>query len=694
MTRRLDRRRLDHRRLGAAALVALCLVQACLLQLATPGATAAAGSTTSGLTLAGNATYDVLPDQGKVAVRVALSATNTLKDTKTKKYFFRVGYVTVLPNTANYKLTGGSGKPKVTVSSKTATYVNLKLDFGANLPAGKSTALTLTYDIKDPGGAADRPIRISTSLVSFAAWAVTGPGTTGQTVTVRFPSGYDVLVRRGPLSGPTPDGSGHDVWTSGPLAKPLDFVADFSADRPTDYTSTQRTVQLADGTATVTMQAWPDDPAWEQRVGSIVERALPVLEREIGLPWPSDQPLQVREALVRSTGGYAGIYDPSEHRVDIAYAASDAVVIHELAHAWFNGGLVADRWIAEGFASHYAELTAKELGIDPVPVTAPDPGAPPTPLNAWGPASPDATGTEAWGYAASLQVADAIAARAGEDKLRQVWQQVQRGTGAYWPTPSAPEPGLGVPDWRGLLDLLEDTTKVSFADLWRQWVARPQDLQALTDRAAALDAYAHTLATAGDWQLPSSIRTALRAWRFDVARDILADTDAVLAQRAHLDDTARAAGVTLPGTLRTMFETAPGPEQAAAEATAEQTVVDAITAAQGARPGPVGVAEESIINVGLLFQHPDTDLADAVSALAAGHLNDAYANATAAEDAWRNAADNGRSRILSVILLAIATFILISLVRRGLMSPRRGVSTLAAHPAGTADDEGGAATKA
>ena len=670
-------------------------------------ASVSAAAALPGLTLVGDTTYDVQPEQGRVQVTVVLKATNNLVDTKTKKYYFRVGYLTVLPNTEHFKLTTSAGKPKVTISSSTDTYTNLKLDFGTNLASGKSMTLTLTYDIKDPGGAPDRAVRISTSLISFGAWAVAAPGSTGGSVTVRFPTGYDVLVRRGPLQGPTQDSTGHDVWTSGVLAAPLDFVADLSADRPTDYAETQRTVQLQHGSATLTLQAWPDDAAWEARIGSLVERALPVLEREIGLAWPSDQPLQVREALIRSTGGYAGIYDPSEHRIDVAYAAPDAVVIHELAHAWFNGGLVADRWIAEGFASHYADLAARELGIEPVPVAPPDDSATPQPLNDWGAPTPDASGSEAWGYTTSLQLADAIAARAGEDTMRTVWARAASGVAAYLPTNGGgPEPASGPPDWRGFLDLIEEASGQDFTDLWRQWVARPQDLDVLADRAATRGFYLRSVALAGDWQLPASIRAAMRAWRFDIAREQLTAADAVQAQRAELETSAAAAGATLPGTLRGAFEGDAGLAAAAAEASAEQAVVDEIAAARAAKPTEQGAGERAIIEVGLLFQDPDARLSAAVSALEAGNLQPAYQNAVRAEDAWKNAADAGRSRILSVILLAIATVLLIGLVRRGLLPPppgvtvpgaragRKGGGTLAGHPAGTADDEGGAATQA
>jgi len=673
------------RRRSARRGFVVALALAVLLSALVPaGIAAAATPATPGLTIVGDATYDVLPAEGRVAVTVVLTATNNLKDTKTKRFLFRVGYVTVLPNTANFALTAEAGKPKVSVSSSTDAYVNLKLDLGANLGAGKSTTVTLTYDILDPGGAPDRPVRISSSLVSFSAWAVAAPSSTGGSVTVRFPAGYDVAVRRGPLDGPTTDALGSSVWTSGILDAPLDFVADFSADRPSDYVETQRTVALAAGPASVVLQAWPDDPAWETRVAGIVDRALPVLERLIGLPWPDGQPLQVRETLVRSTGGYAGIYDPAERRIDIGYAAPDAVVIHELAHAWFNGALVSDRWIAEGFASYYADEAARTLGIDPVPVTPADESAPPFPLNAWGVATPDATDAEAWGYAASLQLAAAIARRAGPTSLQEVWWKAAHGVGAYQPGPGSEEPAGAAPDWRGLLDLLEDATGGNFIDLWRTWVARPTDLDVLADRAVTRGFYDRSVALAGDWTLPPSTRAAMRAWRFDLARQQLLAADAVQVQRAELEASAAAVGATLPATLRDTFEGDAGLGAAAAEASAEQVVVDAIADARAAKPTEHGVGERFIIDVGLLFDDPDASVEAALTAFEAGDLQAAYADAIGAAASWRSAADAGRSRILSVILLALATILFLGMVRRAIARPRvqharRG--TLARHPA-------------
>ncbi|HEY8238471.1 MAG TPA: hypothetical protein VIF63_03465, partial [Candidatus Limnocylindrales bacterium] len=526
------------------------------------------------LTIVGAATYDVLPEEGRVAVTVQLTAKNHLKNTATKQFFFRSGFVTVLPGTSNFRLTGGSATPKVTVSSKTETYTNLKIDFGANLGAGKSTKLTLTFDVLDPGGAPDRALRISHSLVAFVAWAVATPETPGASVDVRLPVGYGVTVRRGPLDGPTAADATHEVWSSGTLAKPLDYVAEIAADRPTEFAESSLDVAMSGGPATVVVRSWPDDPNWRDRVSSLVERALPLLERDIGLDWPVDGPLAVHEALVRNTGGYAGIFDPAEGRIDIAYAASDGVVLHELAHAWFNGRLVADRWAAEAFASYYAGLAAVELGIDPAAPTLPDAPSPAAiPLNAWRPSGIEDPETEAWAYAASLQLAKLIAERAGPAAQHAVWADAALGIGAYQPESSSgalggAEPAAGPPDWRGLLDLFEAKADVDLGDLWRTWVARPEDGQMLADRAIARGFYARSVALAGEWQLPPAIRQAMRAWRFDVAQELILAADAVQVQRRRLETAAAAAEATLPDRLRTAFEGTGGVAAAAAEASA------------------------------------------------------------------------------------------------------------------------------
>ena len=63
------------------------------------------------------------------------------------------------------------------------------------------------------------------------------------------------------------------------------------------------------------------------------------------------RPFVVAEAVSQTGSAYAGRYDPEDATVEIAYYADSLVTLHETAHAWFDGSLLADRWANEGFAS-------------------------------------------------------------------------------------------------------------------------------------------------------------------------------------------------------------------------------------------------------------------------------------------------------------------------------------------------------
>lgn len=633
--------------------------------LAAPAPVAAA---TPDLTMVTAATYDVLPDEGRVAVSVAVRATNHLKDTVTKQYFFKSGYLAVVPGASNVKLSGGPGTPTVSVASRQATYTLLRLNFGENLAAGATTELTLTFDIKDPGGAPDRVVRITPSIVTFFMWAFATAETGGSSVTVRVPAGYDTSITRGPLTGPDTDASGNQVWTSGKIASPLDFIADVTAAKPGAYVEGSRSALVGDRVAVVVLRSWPDDEDWRVRMADLFLAGLPVLGEEIGVPWPLDGPLTVQEAIIAG-GGYAGLYDPATHRIDVAYSALPGVILHEAAHAWFNGHLVADRWEAEAFASYYAEQSGKAMDLA---ITSPELTdelrAAAIPLNAWGAIGTESATTEGYAYAASLALARLIAERAGPDGLREVWKRAAAGTGAYQPVGGSMEE-LGHPaDWRALLDLFEEVTGASFEDLWRAWVTRPEDLPSLDARTAARTAYTEAVAEAGPWLLPRSIRDAMRAWQFDVAQQGISDARGVLRQRAALQREATQAGLILPATLEAAFEGTGGLAAAAAEASAELAAVGALENAQGTQPADPNLLQK----VGLLgAPDPALRLADGKRAFAAGDLDAALAAATEAQAAWTGAEESGRGRLISVALLVLSLLLLLGLLVQGGRRARR-----------------------
>ncbi len=441
--------------------------------------------------------------------------------------------------------------------------------------------------------------------MSFPVWAYATDATPGSTVSVTFPTGYDVKVEAGEIPEPTVDDTGRTIFKTGKLEAPLAFFAYLVADRPGQYTSAAITTRVLDVPVGVTIRSWPDDKPWAKRVSGLVEDALPALGTAIGVPWPHPEPLTIQEAVSRSTGGYAGLFDPAAGLVEIAYYANDFVVLHEAAHGWFNGSLLADRWANEAFASYYAEQAAIALDIKARGMDLSEelePGR--IPLNAWGPVGSDTDASEDYAYAASLALAEAIAERASPDGLRAVWADAAARLGAYQPPGGFDEFVEAPPDWRGLLDLLEEHTHATYDDLWREWVARPGDAALLDQRTEARARYDALITKVDGWRVPRPIREALRAWQFDTATGLIDTAETVLAQRAEVEAAAADTDLILPATLQLSFEDEDGFDDATAEAVAELDVIGRYAEAVALRPP----ASTPIMALGLWGETPDVDL--------------------------------------------------------------------------------------
>lgn len=651
--------------LGPALALALGL-------LAAPATAPTVRAAAPDLTIVSDATYTVQPEQHRVRVNLTLVLTNHLKDTVTKRYFFDRAFLAVLPDTSGFKLSwDGKGTPEVHVSKKTADYTLLRLDLGQRLFSGKSATYKLRFDLVDPGGEPTRDVRIGETLASFPVWAFATDDTPGGSVKVVFPAGFDVNVEGGEIPEPATAPDGRVVFQSGELAKPLDFFAYLVADRPGAYAERDLRVTVRGASVDVTVRAWPDDTAWLERVSGLVQRALPVLADEIGMDWPLDGPLIVQEAASRSTGGYAGLFDPEQRRVEVAYYAEDDVVVHELAHAWFNGSLLADRWANEGFASAYAAQAINTLGLPYTPDTmTPEIAAARIPLNAWGPIGREATATEDYAYLESLDVAQNAVVRAGKGVMPQVWAEAKARIGAYQPPDGQalePEKVDGPPDWRGLLDLIEAHSNYPAEQVWRQDVVRDSDLSLLDARHAARVQYAAVLDFARDWRLPKPIRDAMRAWQFDTATTLLTEAREVLEQRTNVENTARAAGLTLPPTLKQAFELPDGFVAANQEAAAELHAISSYATAAATRPAEPDVLQ----TMGMWGTTPEADLARSHDLFAAGDLAASTDAAGAAASVWLSGESVGRGRLVSIGALVLAALLGIALFVGWLRARRR-----------------------
>jgi hypothetical protein len=656
--------------------------------LVAPAAAPTVRAAAPDLTIVSDARYDVQPDQRRVRVSLDLLLTNHLKDTVTRRYYFDRAFLAVLPDSSAFKFSWeGKGTPEVHVSKRTADYTLLRLDLGQRLFSGKSARYKLRFDLVDPGGAPTRDVRVGDSLASFPVWAFATDGTPGSSVKVVFPAGFAADVQAGSIPEPVIDATGRTIYQTGKLDKPLSFFAYLIADRPGAYSERTVSLRVGGSPVTLTIRSWPDDEAWSTRVGDLVERALPVLAERIGLPWPRVGDLVVQEAVSRSTGGYAGLFDPGEGLVEVAYYADDIVVLHESAHAWFNGALLGDRWANEAFASYYGLEIAPEIKVKAnASVLTPALEAARIPLNDWGAIGRETSAIEDYAYAATLTLAKALAERAGPGGLRAVWADAAGRVGAYQPpnvdgaAPEAPETVDGPPDWRGLLDLLDEHGSASFDDLWRTWVARPTDLPLLDARLAARPRYDVVVAAAGDWRLPRPIRDAMRAWRFDMATALLADATRILDQRAAIEAAAARSELTPPDTLRTTFENPDGFASAAQEAVAELEAIQRYDAAAATRPA----APDLLQTLGLWGATPDAELDQSQTLFATGDLSGSAASAAMAAAIWSGAEDLGRGRLVSIVALTLAALLAIALIVASLRGRRRRHATLAATP----DDRG------
>ena len=158
-----------------------------------------------------------------------------------------------------------------------------------------------------------------------------------------------------------------------------------------------------------------------------------------------------------------------------------------------------------------------------------------------------------------------------------------------------------------MLDLIESEGGVDATDLWRTWVARPEDAVLLDARARLRFQDTALIGKANGWVLPAGIETALAAWRFDEAEAAMATARDILDARDELAVAAAVAGLRPSANLRTAFETG-DPEMAAAEAAVERAIVDQIVAAD---VSGATAASSWLVRIGLLGQDPLGELAAA-----------------------------------------------------------------------------------
>lgn len=643
-----------------AGLTLLALLAASLLL--TPPARA---SHDGGLVVIADTRYQALPDQGRVHVTIDAVATSFEPDTNEGRVFFPGTRFVVPGGATNLAAFSGGVAIPARVTGGSDIFKTVQVDFSRRVFFGESYPYTVTFDLLDAGGEADRDVRIGRSLVAFPVWAFGTAEEPGGSVRVEVPPGYQATVQGTPMERQT--GRGGTVLSAQP-DDPFGFFAYVSADLPGAFEDRDLRVRLQEERARIVIRAWDDDPDWSKRTADLLSDGLPKLEELIGVPYPHAGSLRVEEAAISRLGEYAGIYDPNAALIRVRYDADAFVTLHEAAHLWFNDRLLSDRWIGEAWAEFYSIRAGERIGADGFrwDLTR-ELLRSKIPLNDWGAVGRVDLAVEDFAYAASYEVANLIADRASMDELRVVWRAAFSREPSYLAEDGADEDqraSLGLAGWQRLLDLLEERTGESFGDIWAKWIVNEEQQRQLAARASARSLHRDVQGEAGDWQLPAVIRVELGDWAFSDARDSLSLARQVLRERNRILVTAGSLGMTPSDRLRRAFEEGENLDEALDLADVEQQALAGIADATDRLD-----SDESPLEViGLLFTEPAGALEEARGHYEAGRLGEARRSASLAIAEREAAVDSGRSRVT----LAAAGLLALDGLALSIASARQG----------------------
>ncbi|HSM02887.1 MAG TPA: hypothetical protein VK960_10685 [Acidimicrobiia bacterium] len=651
--------------LGPLARILLVLALAVPVVSLGPGEARAEGD----LEVAAKVTYTVEAESGVLRVAIEYTLTNlkpstTSGNVTTRYYYDR--YALVIPDEATDLIaTGQSGSLRVT--DEVAELEDGSEGRVATIHMGSifyRQSRTFTFSFGIPGGEprSAAGVRVNPAYTAFWAGAFGDPDKSQ--VEIRLPAGFEVSTY-GDFVERT-DTDAEIILSEDDIADPYEWGVFVTGRRDDALDAT--TVDL--GGLEIEVKAWPGDTLWSDRVADVAARGMPELQSMVGLEYHVDQ-LAFLETLDPALVGYAGWYLVGEHRIEMSEHLDDHVILHELAHLWFNEDLFIDRWINEGLADTFAAEAV--IAIDGesddaysralIPVTSLSIAVP---LNDWDlPASSDADDDEIrrredYGYNASFFVVRALFEEIGPEGLSVVLKTASADEIAYQGngTPESVDP---LDSWRRLLDILQEVAGSDEAEeLFRTYVVAERDFDRLDDRAEARDAYHAHRAAAGGWDTPLALREPLAEWEFDDALAAIDAASAVLELSSRLQALAAGLGLDAPDSVELAYEAATdlgGLDDASALAGLQLEALELVSEARAAVDGQRGFFDR----IGLIGQNPELEWSEAAEAFEAEDLEGARVEAREAIDMLANAAGVGRRRVL----FAGAGFVGFALVTTG-----------------------------
>jgi len=605
---------------------------------------APAAADEDGLRYETHALYELDRPAHVVHVAVDIALTNEQPDEVTgnfiREFYLPDTVVPVLTEATNFAATRDDGTPlDVSTEAIDLPLVMLaRIDLKPDLYYGHTANIHLTYDLPSLGPRSPGVTRINDAFASFTVFVLGDPGITS--VEVVLPKGYDVEVVGDDMTFALEGDK--VVYRADAIADPYLWQSSIVARDDTKLIHHVVSVLGHD----VEVQAWPDDQPWADFVNDRLENSLPALQELVGQPWPDDvDDLVVTETVSPYLYGYAGWYLPSGGLLEIGDELEPVVVLHELAHMWFNDRIFADRWVNEGFAEEYATRTLEQLGEplkEPTAVDAAAPGA--LRLNAW--STPNlqneiSDDQETFGYNTSWFVVRTLYAEVGADGMAEVIDAAADHTISYRGD-AEPEKQAGTVNWQRLLDLLDEVAGSQQADgLFATYVVSDADAATFQERTDTRAAY-HALADAGgSWTPPLGVRQEVTRWHFAKARALIATATSVLDERAAIAAIVEPAGLKVPPALEHAYESGEHLAEVVTAAQEDHAAAEELVRAHDARRDHHGFWE----NIGLKGSGVGGTLDDADRAFADGKPDDAIEDAKAVERLVADADTEGKKRV-------------------------------------------------
>lgn len=616
----------------------------------------AAGSYADGFRIQARSSYTLDPPGGVVHVALDATITNQKPDQVVangiRRFYLPAFSVPVLSEAVGLHAVTGDGTvlPVSVEASASPRFSFAVVDLQPDLYYPSSQTFRLTYDLPGQPPRSAGFTRLNEAYATFPLLAVGDPEISD--VEVLVPEGFEVELVGDDMEESERDGM--QAFTAAGIDDPSQWQVLVSA--RDDLQLTERAIDV--GEHGVKVLGWPDDPEWTDFAATQVADGVPALEELIGIDWPATSSIKVVETASPYLYGYAGWYRPVESVIEVGDKLDQHVMLHELAHLWFNDDLFEGRWINEAFADQVAALAVGELGG---PAPAPesiDPAAPGRlKLNDW--SDPDlqagvSEDQERYGYNTSWAVLHTIVEEIGAEDLTTVIQAADAGQVAYR-GPGVPEELTRTFDWRELLDLLEEVGgSDEAASLFQRHVVSETETGEFEARAVARDHYAELLDAGEGWAAPTSIRLAMADWRFDAAEGLMTAATEVLGTKADVADVAAGLEVSDDLALQDAYEAGTDMDDLVAEADAALTAARDLREAEDAEAdgaGPLGV-------IGLVFSSVSDDLSDAQASFDDGDYAAVSAASADVESAMADAAMAGILRLAAAIAVLLAIFAL------------------------------------